>query len=182
MLFRSVKAESITRWELDAHAPAEDLLDVLSEAANALGSDHNGVWGIALPGPFDYRTGIALYENVGKFDSLHGADLRAGLAARMLLAKAITFLNDADAFGIGEVAIGAAGCSRRVACITLGTGVGSTFLSDGIPVKSGSDVPPDGSCYLLQYRGRPLEETVSRRAIRRAYADAMGLTDRKSVV
>jgi glucokinase len=97
----------------------------------------------------------------------------AGLAARLGTAPtAITFLNDADAFGIGEVALGAAGRSRRAVCITLGTGVGSSFLADGIPVKSGADVPPDGSCYLLEYRGRPLEDTVSRRAIRRAYLAA----------
>ncbi|MEQ7735800.1 ROK family protein, partial [Escherichia coli] len=77
-----------------------------------------------------------------------------------------------DAFGLGEFALGTAGGSRRCVCITLGTGVGSVFLADGIPVKTGTDVPPDGSCYLLEYQGKPLEETVSRRAIRRAYAKA----------
>jgi glucokinase len=133
---------------------------------------------VALPGPFDYANGIARYEHVGKFDQLQGVDLGAGLAARLGPGlKAITFLNDADAFGIGEVALGAAGLSRRAVCITLGTGVGSSFLADGIPVKTGADVPPDGSCYLLEYRGRPLEDTVSRRAIRRAFAAAAGLEE-----
>lgn len=167
---------SVTRRDLDAHGSAEELLDAIAVAANALGSNHSGGWGIALPGPFDYANGIARYEHVGKFDHLHGVDVRAGLAARLLMEpKGIVFLNDADAFGIGEFAIGVAGSSRRAACITLGTGVGSTFLADGLPVKSGADVPPDGSCYLLEYRGRPLEETVSRRAIRSAYAAAAGL-------
>jgi glucokinase len=169
----TVRAGSMIRRDLDAHGTAADLLDTLAGAANALGGGHNGQWGVALPGPFDYVSGIALYEDVGKFDHLHGVDVRAGLLARLRPGpKRITFLNDADAFGIGEFVVGAAGNSRRGACITLGTGVGSAFLADGVPVKTGNDVPPDGSCYLLEYRGRPLEDTVSRRAIRRAYAEA----------
>lgn len=165
---------SVVRRQLDAHGSADGLLDALAEAGNHLGSGHNGTWGVAVPGPFDYRSGVALYENVGKFDHLRGVDVRAGLMERFQPApQQIAFLNDADAFGIGEYAIGAAGGRRRAVCITLGTGVGSTFLADGVPVKSGPDVPPDGSCYLLEYRGRPLEDTVSRRAIRREYAAAV---------
>lgn len=162
---------SLVRRHLDAHASADVLLDVLAEAAQALGRGHSGAWGVALPGPFDYHRGIGLYVDVGKFDQLRGVDVRAGLARRLGPAvQSLAFLNDADAFGIGEFAMGAVGNSRRAACITLGTGVGSCFLADGVPVKTGNDVPPDGSCYLLQYRGRPLEETVSRRAIRRGFA------------
>ena len=168
------------RRNLDAHATAGALLDELAGVALELGHGHSGGWGIALPGPFDYDRGIACYRGVGKFDSLHGVDVRAGLLERLGTLRPlgapqqrITFLNDADAFGIGEFVLGAAGNSRRAACITLGTGVGSTFLADGVPVKTGPDVPPDGSCYLLEYGGRPLEDTVSRRAIRRAYADAV---------
>ncbi|HJV98643.1 MAG TPA: ROK family protein [Arthrobacter sp.] len=174
----TVVADSVVRRDLDAHAPAGALLDALAAAADSLGSGHNGRWGVALPGPFDYANGVARYEHVGKFDQLQGVDVRAGLAERLGgRLKTVTFLNDADAFGIGEVALGAAGRSRRAACVTLGTGVGSSFLADGIPVKTGTDVPPDGSCYLLEYRGRPLEDTVSRRAIRRAYAAAAGLDE-----
>ncbi len=171
----TVAADSVVRRDLDSHAPAAQLLDALAAAANSLGAGHNGHWGVALPGPFDYPSGIARYEHVGKFDGLQDVDVRAGLAERLGIAlQAFTFLNDADAFGIGEVALGAAGRSRRAVCITLGTGVGSSFLADGIPVKTGTVVPPDGSCYLLEYGGRPLEDTVSRRAIRRAYAEAAG--------
>lgn len=172
-----VLPDSIVRRDLDAHAPAGRLLDELArtaeEATTRAGTQHAGHWGAAVPGPFDYRSGIARYEGVGKFDSLNGVDVGAGLVDRLGSAAAsITFLNDADAFGLGEFALGTAGGSRRCVCITLGTGVGSVFLADGIPVKTGTDVPPDGSCYLLEYQGKPLEETVSRRAIRRAYAEA----------
>ncbi|MET1085546.1 MAG: ROK family protein [Arthrobacter sp.] len=164
---------SLVRRHLDAHASADVLLDVLAQAAKDLGGGHNGAWGVALPGPFDYHCGVARYADVGKFDQLRGVDVGAGLARRLGPAQqSVAFLNDADALGIGEFVMGAAGNSRRAVCITLGTGVGSCFLAGGVPIKTGNDVPPDGSCYLLQYGGRPLEETVSRRAIRRAYAAA----------
>ncbi|WP_248761211.1 ROK family protein [Pseudarthrobacter sp. SSS035] len=165
-----------TRLHLDAHGTANQILDTLAIAAATVGTDHSRAWGIALPGPFNYTTGIARYEHVGKFEQLKNINLRTELTRRITPAPAsLTFLNDADAFGIGEYAIGAAGEHRRTVCITLGTGIGSTFLDAGSPVKSGPDVPPDGSCYLLQYRGRPLEDTVSRRAIRAAYAQTAGL-------
>ncbi|WP_258229211.1 ROK family protein, partial [Arthrobacter sp. HMWF013] len=168
-----VVAGSVVRRGLDAQGSAASLLDAIAAAADALGKAHNGQWGVALPGPFDYLTGIARYEDVGKFDQLQGVDVRTGLAQRLSMEpRSITFLNDADAFGIGESVLGAAGASRRAVCITLGTGVGSVFLADGVPVRTGADVPPDGHCYRLEFRGRPLEDTVSRRAIRRAYAAA----------
>ncbi|MDQ0924706.1 glucokinase [Pseudarthrobacter sp. W1I19] len=169
-----VEDGSLVRRELDAHASAEALLDALAKAAHELGGSHSGRWGVALPGPFDYHRGIALYEHVGKFDQLRGVDVGTQLARRLgHELRSMIFLNDADAFGIGEFAMGVAGNSRRAACITLGTGVGSCFLADGVPVKTGPDVPPDGSSYLLAYQGRPLEDTVSRRAIRSAYAAAI---------
>ena len=110
---------------------------------------------------------------MGKFDSLYGVDLRRGLMTRIRPGPSdVRFLNDADAFGVGEYAAGAARGHDRAVCITLGTGVGSAFLDQGRPVNSGPTVPPDGSIHLVVHEGRPLEETVSRRAIRSAYAAA----------
>lgn len=166
---------TVTRLHLDANGPADDILATLSQAANNLGYRHNNNWGVALPGPFDYVAGIARYRDVGKFDRLRDHDLRTSLAQRLTPApRTLLFLNDADAFGIGEYAIGAAGRHGRAVCITLGTGIGSSFLDHGVPVKDGPSVPPDGSAYLVEHNGLPLEETVSRRAIRAAYAAAAG--------
>lgn len=165
---------TITRLQLDAHGTADDFLSVVSQAGQTLGHKHNGIWGIALPGPFDYETGTAQYENVGKFDQLKGHNLRTALTGRLSPAASLTFLNDADAFGVGEYAIGTAGNHRRAVCITLGTGIGSSFLDDGVPVKEGPSVPPEGCAYLLSHHGQPLEDAVSRRAIRAAYAAATG--------
>jgi glucokinase len=166
---------SLRTVPLDADGTAAEILDELAAAANGLPGGHRPDWVVAVPGPFDYERGIGRFRDVGKFDSLHGVDVRHGLLTRIRPAPAtVRFLNDADAFGVGEYAAGAARGHDRAVCITLGTGVGSAFLDRGQPVNAGPSVPPDGSIHLVVHDGRPLEETVSRRAIRTAYAAAIG--------
>jgi glucokinase len=48
------------------------------------------------------------------------------------------------------------------------------WVADGRIVDSGPDVPPGGRAHRLLADGRPLEEVMSRRAIRRAYAALTG--------
>jgi glucokinase len=163
---------------LDADRPAEELLDAIAVAARTLGNGHQLDLVVAIPGPFDYAQGVGGFTGVGKFASLHGVDLRSELLSRLApRPHRVRFLNDADAFGLGEYAVGAARGHDRAVCITLGTGVGSAFLDRGEPVNDGPLVPPDGSIHLLFHAGRPLEETVSRRAIRAAYARAVGVLE-----
>ncbi len=170
----SAPAGSLLRLPLDAHASAKVILDVVVQAARLLGNSHNTRWGIALPGPFDYENGIGRYEHVGKFEALNGIDVGAYLTVELgALVTSIAFLNDADAFGIGEYAL-LRPTPARLACITLGTGVGSAFLVNGVPAKAGPGVPPNGSCHLIEYRGSALEDSVSRRAIRRRYSKTAG--------
>ena len=167
---------SLTRISLNADGPADQLLDDIAAAAGTLGNGHQSDWAVAIPGPFDYAQGIGLFSDVGKFDSLRGVDVRHGLTTRITPRPSrVHFINDADAFGVGEYAVGAARGHDRAVCITLGTGVGSAFLDRGEPVNAGATVPPDGSIHLILHAGRPLEETVSRRAIRTAYAAAAGV-------
>lgn len=164
------------RFDLDPHAPADVVLGTLATAGDWLGAAPGAAWGLAVPGPFDYAHGVARYEGVGKFDALNGLDVGAGLRARLGAAPGrLVFLNDADAFGLGECAAGAARGHDRAVCITLGTGVGSAFVDHGAPVGTGPHVPPDGEAHLVLWQGRPLEQTVSRRALRAAYTAATGL-------
>jgi glucokinase len=131
-------------------------------------------WGVALPGPFDYAEGIARYRDVGKFDALRGVNVGERLRAGLPGHPRVAFVNDAVAFLRGEWAHGAAAGHERAAGITLGTGVGSAFLLAGAPVQQGPQVPPQGRADLLTYEGRPLEDTVSRRALISAYLRATG--------
>ncbi|MEC3992560.1 ROK family protein [Actinacidiphila sp. DG2A-62] len=161
---------SVTRRELGSHAGADGILDAIAEAAAGLPAGHLPRWGVAMPGPFDYAAGIGRFSGVGKFESLSGVDVGAGLLRRLAgRAERMCFLNDADAFALGEYRAGAAAGHERVLCLTLGTGVGSSFLR-GRPVHDGPDVPPEGHAHRLTVAGRPLEDTVSRRAMRAHYA------------
>jgi glucokinase len=158
------------RHHLDADAAAGVLIECFARAGHVLGAPAGAVWGVAMPDPFDYERGIGQFEGVGKFTGLRGVDVGDALGAR--LHGRIAFLNDADAFLLGEWAAGAARGTRRCAGITLGTGIGSAWLVEGAIVDPGT--PPGGRIHRMSVGGRPLEDVVSRRAIRRSYAQAGG--------
>jgi glucokinase len=167
------EVKQTTRYSLDADASADALIDRFWRAGNALRAPARAVWGVAMPDPFDYERGIGQFEGVGKFTGLRGVDV--GDALRSRLRGSMAFLNDADAFLLGEWAAGAARGARRCAGITLGTGIGSAWLVDGAIVDPGT--PPGGRIHRMTIGGQPLEDVVSRRAIRRAYAGAGGDPD-----
>ncbi|WP_217553761.1 ROK family protein [Streptomyces sp. GbtcB6] len=171
---RALREDRSFREAMDGDGSAEDIVSALVRCAARLSVRGPARWAVALPGPFDYERGIGRYEGVGKFDSLRGFDLRAALTSALPGARGVSFWNDADAFVLGEWWAGAARGHRRAVGITLGTGVGSCFLRDGRIVRHGPGVPPDGRVHALRYADAPLEETVSRRAMRRAYARSTG--------
>ncbi|HEX4727987.1 MAG TPA: ROK family protein [Jatrophihabitans sp.] len=159
------------RYSLQADAGGEQLLAELAAAGAELAAGPGARWGIALPGPFDYQAGVAHYTGVAKFEGLTGLDVRSALC-ELLPGRpgAISFVNDASAFLIGEWLVGAAAGAHRCAALTLGTGIGSAFCDDGRVVDTGPTVPPQAEVHLLQHAGRPLEDWVSRRALRAEYA------------
>ncbi|MFF1380579.1 ROK family protein [Streptomyces sp. NPDC058308] len=158
------------RRRVHARSSAEHVLGALVRCAGELDAPAGQVWGVAVPGPFDYDKGIARFEGVGKFDDLYGIDVRAVLLDGVWPRPADTvFLNDAHAFLLGEWRAGAARGHHRSVGITLGTGVGSAFLIDGDAQHRGPGVPSQGRIDLVQANGRPLEDTVSRRAILARY-------------
>lgn len=171
---RTILPGQSARSPLDSQAGAEEFVATLAGCAARLPTLPGRRWSIAVPGPFDYERGIAHYEGVGKFDALRGFDLGTALAEAIPGAGAIGFHNDADAFGMGEWWVGAARGCRRVVGITLGTGVGSSFVENGRALREGPGVPPEGRINALYHAGKPLEETVSRQALRQAYAAAVG--------
>lgn len=125
--------------------------------------------GVAVPGPFDYTSGVS--EMTHKLDGLRGVDLRSELYAASGLPDpaAIRFLNDAEAFLLGEWWAGAARGHRRAVGVTLGTGIGSAFSDEGEVVRAGAEVPPGGELYKLHFRGSPVEETISSAALLSGY-------------
>lgn len=169
---RDGRVTSRTRKPLDADGDAEDILGRVRDCADGLSVPPGARWGVALPGPFDYARGIALFKGVGKFDALYGMDVRAALLDGLRQRPGdVVFLNDAHAFLTGEWSAGSVRGHRRAVGITLGTGIGSAFLADGRICDNGPGVPPEGRMDLTEIDGRPLEDTVSRRAILARYGD-----------
>ena len=163
------------REPLDAAGTADQIIDGIAHCAAAMPAPDGSTWGAAVPGPFDYAHGIGLFRGVGKFESLYGVGLERSLRDRLPHIGAVRFVNDAEAFLLGEWSAGVARGHRRATGITLGTGIGSAFLADGVAVTSGPGVPPEGRADLLTWDGRPLEESVSRRAIVAGYERATGV-------
>jgi glucokinase len=145
------------------------LVERIVETAAAVATPEMRRFGVAAPGPFDYAAGISRVAH--KLPGLYGVDLRRKLGSALDLAdlRAITFLNDAEAFLLGEWWAGAARGHFRVVGITLGTGLGSAFLEAGRIVRSDTRVPADGALYALPFRGTPVEETISRCALLARY-------------
>jgi glucokinase len=166
------------RLPLDGHASAVAILDAVVAAGAELDVAPASRWGVAMPGPFDYRRGIALFRDVGKFEALFGVDVRvtlmAGLGGRC---AEMVFVNDADAFTLGEHLAGAAVGFRRCAGLTLGSGIGTGWVVGGAICGDGPGVPPEGRINNVAIGDTTVEDTVSRRAIRRAYATATGDAD-----
>jgi glucokinase len=143
------------------------LLTRILEAADSVATPETRRFGVAAPGPFDYDAGVCLVSH--KLPGLYGINLRRELAMAVgLTGRAVSFLNDAEAFLLGEWWAGAARGHTRALGITLGTGLGSAFLEDGRFVRSGR-VPADGALYTLAFRGRPVEQTISRGALLARY-------------
>lgn len=163
------------RLPLDADASAGALVAVFVEAAASAAADQApGGWVVAIPGPFDYVRGVGRFA-ADKFAALAGVDLGAALARGLGVDRSVLgFVNDADAFGLGAWALDLAGRPRRAIGLTLGTGIGSSFVADGRVLDGGAGVPPGGEVWNLDWRGAPLEETVSRRAIIGSYAARTG--------
>ncbi len=140
-----------------------DLLQNLGMKAQVGGDGVIGAM-LAVPGPFDLQAGVSLMRH--KLPYLYGIDLRQGLAERFGLHPAqVRFLNDADAYLLGEIGAGAARGFSRAVGLTLGTGIGSAFAVDGQLVTEGPGVPSGGEIWNLPYQGGIVEDFVSSRAI-----------------
>ncbi|MDR1236944.1 MAG: ROK family protein [Propionibacteriaceae bacterium] len=175
----SPRVAHLTHHPLDPDGSREEIATPMLNAALAVPKTRGLAWGISAPGPFDYRNGVALYadklESVGKFAALQGWDMRAALAEVLDSPASLTFVNDADAFGLGEFAIGAGAGYDKVIFLTLGTGLGSAFIDRGSLVTEGEGLPANGWVYQLQMDGRPIEDFVSSRALRRGYQQLTGV-------
>jgi glucokinase len=148
------------------------LIQDLANKALVLAKSSDPLTGISLafPGPFDYDEGISWMEH--KLPYLRGENLRSALADHFVLPpQNIRFLNDAAAFLLGEIGAGAARGLHKVACLTLGTGLGAAFAIDGIQIFEGHGIPNNGELWNIPCDDGILENLISTRGIRAAYKE-----------
>ena len=120
--------------------------------------------GIAMPAPFDYPARVSHMEH--KFQAISGVDL--GRLLGEITGLPTYFINDADAFGLG-VSWRQLPEAERFVGLTIGTGLGGSFIENGENVTVGHTVPPHGEVWDLPYAGGVLEDDVSARGVVAAY-------------
>lgn len=168
--------ETLAENTLNNHADADEIIGIwvntIEEAIQKTNAAEIAGIGFAMPGPFDYDRGIALFdEGVQKYENLYGLNVAQAIRKQMNLPQnfPIRFINDATAFAIAEDWIGkSAGTSRSLA-ITLGTGFGSAFLRNHTPVVSGDDVPAMGYVYHLPFEDGNADDYFSTRGLLKRY-------------
>jgi glucokinase len=134
------------------HVAQHDAQAMRSEASEA--QPRSPLAGVAFgfPGPFDYQHGISYIRGVAKYESLYGVNMRTALRERLQSGDLpILFRNDAEAAVVGESRYGAGRPYRRLIGVTLGTGIGSAFVVDGVPVVGCPGVPPNGWLYNVRF-------------------------------
>jgi glucokinase len=180
----SLTIRCVRSCAIDSNGAAYSILEglhtlgdgVVAEARQ-FGAAPSGI-ALAVPGPFDYKRGISLLRH--KYASLYGVDVKRDFEEKFGIAKQkIVFLNDAQAFLLGESHAGAAKTVGRCIGITLGTGIGSAFSINGSIVEHGKGVPPGGKIYCLPWKARTVEDWISTCAIRDRYQELTG--DNKTV-
>jgi glucokinase len=110
--------------------------------------------GFAIPGPFDYKEGIGLYDSSNqKFEDLKDVNIRTEMSQRLGMDPLMfQFTNDATSFALGSYFFGSGKGTRRMVAITLGTGFGSSFINNGKAIEEGPTVPKEGCLWHIPYK------------------------------
>ena len=154
--------------DIESGATADMILNTLAAIITGHLDKVKTVRGIAFafPGPFDYEQGICLIQNQAKYESLYGINVGARLKEIIHMpALEIKYRNDAEAAILGEACYGAGIPYSRVIGLTLGTGLGSAFIAEGVVITEGDDVPPNGWLYSFPFGNQRADDVFSTRGL-----------------
>jgi glucokinase len=166
--------------KVDNKASADEILkswvSAIQQTIDVVGKDQIAGIGFAMPGPFDYARGIALFERVEKYLNLYNVHVDNEIRARLGLPSTmpVRFINDATAFAIAEAWIGVGKDFANIIALTLGTGFGSAFIADGIPVLEGETVPEMGCVWHLPFGEGIADDYFSTRWFEKSYLKLAG--------
>ena len=155
---KKVHQQSFAESKLDNHDEANIIISIwaktIQQTIEQVGKENIVGLGFAMPGPFAYEAGIPLFtgEN-NKYEKLYGINVGDVLRKLLTLPKnfPIRFMNDATAFAVGEEWIGKTMGTKKSLAITLGTGLGSAFIENSLPVTSSNNVPQKGCLWHLPF-------------------------------
>lgn len=172
--------DTLTERPVDNQAQANVIIGTWTQALSAVlakvpPENVKGI-GFAMPGPFDYVKGICYIHGVAKYENLYGINITDAMAGNLGIHDGflIRFMNDASAFAVGEAWAGSASDFNRSLSITLGTGFGSAFISNHIPIVDGPEVPKLGCIYHLPYKDGIADDYFSTRGLLSRYKKLTG--------
>jgi glucokinase len=175
-----VLKETLAEREVNNQAQAFRIISVWSGAiAESLSKVHadevRGI-GFAMPGPFDYVRGISYIKGVAKYENLYGFNIGDAIHSSLEVPESFEtrFINDVSAFAVGEATFGKGRGYERVMCITLGTGLGSAFINNKIPIVDGPEVPRIGCVYHIPYLDGIADDYFSTRWFVKRYHEETG--------
>jgi glucokinase len=176
----NILRETLTERAVNNQAQACEIIAVWAEALSCVLAkvslkNVKGI-GFAMPGPFDYVKGICYIRGVAKYENLYGFNITDAISSSLEVPGdfLIRYMNDASAFAVGEAWAGNASEVNRSLSITLGTGFGSAFISNRIPIVDGPDVPKLGCVYHLPFKDGIADDYFSTRGLLGRYKSATG--------
>ena len=169
LLTGKILRETVTGRAVNNQAQASVIIsiwsDALSEVISKVSNEKVKGIGFAMPGPFDYVKGISYIRGVAKYENLYGFNITDAISSSLDVPDGflIRFMNDASAFAVGEAWAGSAAGTNRSLSITFGTGFGSAFISNRIPIVDGPEVPKMGCIYHIPYKDGIADDYFSTR-------------------
>lgn len=171
---------TLTERSVDNQAQANTIIGTWTQALSAVlekvpFENVKGI-GFAMPGPFDYVKGISYIRGVAKYENLYGINITDAISNSLNVKDGflIRFMNDASAFAVGEAWAGSAANFNRSLSITLGTGFGSAFIRNRIPIVDGPEVPKLGCIYHLPFKDGIADDYFSTRGLLSRYKKLTG--------
>lgn len=137
------RAEVPNTWfrsRLDSTAPADEIIGNWANAIKTSIASANmrpTKICLAMPGPMDYKKGISLIQSQDKYRELYNLKLKDKLGEKLNFnPKDIHFSNDAACFLKGELFCGSLSEFNEAIGLTLGTGLGTSHIEDGVAYDS----------------------------------------------
>lgn len=178
---KQLLAETFAKNVLNNHGQPDEILqawgNTIKTTIETAGSENVVGIGFAMPGPYDYTNGISLLTGQnGKYENMYGMNVPAMLHKLLHLPDdfKIRLINDASAFAIGEDQVGKAKDYSSSLSVTLGTGFGSAFIKNGLPVVDGDDVPENGCVWHLPFEDGIADDYFSTRGLLKRFEMATG--------